>query len=434
MGKDIIHMTATELNRYDIIVNLEEGRINGTEAAKQLGVSVRHTKRLKVAVATGGVSALAHGNRGKSSNRKLKGDKLEKVKRHLHEKYSDFGPKLAAEKLHLLDGISLGRESVRQIMIAENLWRARSRKRSKKIHTWRARKDNYGEMQQFDGSYHYWLEGRAGEMCLLLTIDDATGRVTHAKFDYNEGKEAVFKFWLEYLEKNDIPLSVYLDKYSTYKVNHKHAVDNSDMITEFQRVAEQIGMKLITAHSPQAKGRVERMFDTLQDRMVKEMRLANVSTMKGANEFLVEYLPKLNEMFAVAPASKANLHKKVSRALKQKLPQIFSLQEERVVHNDYTVQYKNMYFQLDREQPTTVFKKDKVLVELHLDGEIKLNKKGHYLKYTVLPERPKKEIDIKLTALTRKKSNWKPPIDHPWRNPLLKKSQTTKTKTKQKYT
>jgi hypothetical protein len=283
-------------------------------------------------------------------------------------------------------------------------------------------------MQQFDGSYHHWLENRCGELCLLLSIDDATGKITHAKFDYNEGVMAVFKFWTEYFDKNGLPVSIYLDKFSTYKVNHKNAVDNTELKTQFERAMRQAGVEPITAHSPEAKGRVERVFGTLQDRLVKEMRLAGIATIEEANKFLEEYIPKFNARFSVVPNRKANLHRNVNSQLKEKLPQVFSRQSRRMVHNDYTVMFENKYFQLNKEQPTTVYKKDAVIIEEHLDGNIKINHDGHYLNYAVLPERPKKIIDVKLIALTRRKqSDWKPPIDHPWRKPFITNTQQRQT-------
>ena len=212
----------------------------------------------------------------------------------------------------------------------------------------------------------------------------------------------------------------YLDKFSTYKINHKNAVDNKDMITQFERAMNQVGVKPITAHSAEAKGRVERMFQTLQDRLVKELRIAGITTIEEANKFLEEYIPKFNAKFAVAPNRRKNLHKKLNEQAKEKLPQIFSIQNQRKVNNDYTVMFKNNFFQLDREQPATVYKKDAVIVEEHLDGTIKLYLKNHYLNYTVLPERPKKEINIKLPALTGQRQNsYKPPADHPWRRQFL---------------
>ena len=258
------------------------------------------------------------------------------------------------------------------------------------------------------------------ESCLLLSVDDATGRITHAKFDINESTIAVFKFWLEYFAKNGLPLSIYLDKFSTYKINHKNATDNKDMITQFERAMNQVGVNPITAHSPQAKGRVERMNGTLQDRLIKELKLAGITNIKEANEFLEKYIPKFNAKFAVVPKRKSNLHKAIGKR-KEKLPQIFSIQAQRKVNNDYTVMFKNNFFQLDREQTTTVYKKDTVIVEEHLDGTIKLRLRDNYLNYKTLQERPKKEINIKLLALTKQKQNltYKPPADHPWRKQFL---------------
>jgi len=418
MEQKLISMTEKEISRYNIIKNLIDGKINGTDASKQICVSVRQVRRIKVRVKKEGVEGIIHGNRGKESNRKIDNEILAKTIKLLEEKYCGFKPTLAAEKLSELDEIELSNEKVRQIMIENKLWKVKPRKGSKKKYFWRARKDNFGEMEQFDGSYHNWF-GK-DESCLLLAVDDATGKITYAKFDYNESIVAVFKFWLEYLNKNGLPISIYLDKFSTYKVNHKNATDNKDMITQFQRASNQAGFKLIFANSPQAKGRVERMNKTLQDRLVKELKLAKITTIEKANEFLIEYIPKFNKKFAVVPQKQANLHKEISETMKQKLPQIFSIQNQRVVMNDYTVRFENQYLQLNQEQPTTVYKKDAVIMEKHLNGDIKINLKEHYLNYTVLPERPKKEIDVKLSALTiRKQSNWKPPIDHPWRNPYL---------------
>jgi hypothetical protein len=313
-------------------------------------------------------------------------------------------------------------------MIKEGLWKPKLKRKSKNRHVWRRRKDNYGEMQQFDGSYHYWLEDRGEELCLLLSVDDATGRITHAKFDKNEGTVAVFKFWMEYLKKNGLPLSIYLDKFSTYKINHPSAVDNKELITQFGRAMNQIGVKPISANSPEAKGRVERMNGTLQDRLVKEMRLDDINTINEANEFLKTYIPKFNEQFSVIPKEQVNLHKPINKELNVKLPQIFSIQSQRKVNNDYTIRFKNQFFQLEEKQPTTIFKKDTVIIEEYLNGDIKINFKGHYLKYFVLPERPKKIKDIPIVALTNRKADYKPPANHPWRrmviNPIKEKTKT----------
>jgi len=415
-----ITMTQKEAMRYDVIQNLVAGEIDSTEASKQISLSVRQVKRLKAKVKKNGIKGIIHGNRNKESNRKISNEKIKEVENIVKKKYHDFGPTFTAEKLKEDHRIIISKETLRLFMADWGLWQIKPRKQSKKWHVWRARKNNFGEMQQFDGSYHHWLEDRFEELCLLLSIDDATGNVTHAKFDYNESTMAVFKFWTEYFAQNGLPVSIYLDKYSTYKINHKNAVDNKDIITQFERAMNQTGVRPITAHSAEAKGRVERVFQTLQDRLVKEMRLHNISTIEDANGFLKEYIPKFNAKFAVVPNKKANLHKKVNKQLEEKLPQIFSVQDERKVNNDYTIMFKTKYFQLDQKQPTTVYKKDTVIIEEHLDNTLKVNLKGHYLNYKVLPERPKKQIDIKLSAITGKKqSSWKPPIDHPWRTQLI---------------
>lgn len=424
MTQELITMTQKELLRHEIIQNLIDGHINGTEAAKQINVSTRQVKRLKAKVKQCGAKGIIHGNRGRESNRKLAKEIIEQTKRIVKKKYYDFGPTFAAEKLDKIHHITISDEKLRQLMTEWGLWKIKPRRQPKNMHFWRPRKDNYGEMQQFDGSYHLWLEDRAGELCLLLSVDDATGKITHAMFAYHESVKTVFTFWIGYCEKNGLPLSIYLDKFSTYKVNHKNAVDNKELITQFERAAQEIGIRLITAQSCQAKGRVERIFKTLQDRLVKEMRLAGISTIEQANAFLLHYIPKFNAQFAVVPHKKADLHKKVNAPLKEKLPQIFSTQSERKINNDYTIMFKNQYFQLNQEQPTTVYKKDTVIIEEHLNEEIKINLKGHCLNYTVLPERPKKLIDVKLPALTKRKpSSWKPPINHPWRRSYLQKIQ-----------
>lgn len=407
-------MTEKEIARYSVIQNLIEGEIDGTDAAKQMGLSIRHTKRLKAAVIKNGEAGLVHSSRGEPSNRKLPDSLIKKAKKYLKEQYYDFGPTFASEKLEENYQIKINKETLRMLMSDMKLWTIKPRKNPKGKHLWRARKESFGEMQQFDGSYHFWF-GKE-ETCLLLSVDDATGKITRGEFGRSESVKEVFSFWLEYFKLNGLPIAIYLDKFSTYKINHKNAVDNSEMITQFQRAMNQVGVKPIVAHSPQAKGRIERMFETLQDRLVKELRLANIQTIDEANEFLKKYIPKFNAQFAVVPAKQTNLHRLPNETLKEKLAQIFSVQSDRKVNNDYTIMFKTKFFQLNDTQPTTVYKKDTVIVEEHLSGEIKINHNGHYLNYQELPSRPKKQIEINLAAITtRKPTSWKPPLDHPWR-------------------
>jgi len=412
-----IKITMKESARYDTAKKLINGQISEEEARKMMKLkSVRQVRRIKRRVKKEGLVGIVHRSRGKPGNRKLSEQFTTEIMRIVKTKYYDFKPGFATEKLLENHQMRISSESLRKLMIRENLWIARSRRKPKKRHVWRDRKDNYGEMQQFDGSYHDWLENGT-EACLLASIDDATGKITHAKFDKNEGVVAVFKFWLEYFEKNGLPISIYLDKFSTYKINHPSAVDNKELKTQFERAMGQVGVKPITAHSAEAKGRVERLFGTLQDRLVKEMRLNNIKTIEAANQFLEEYIPKFNAKFAVMPKKRSNLHRLTGKEINKKLPQIFSIQSTRKVMNDYTIMFKNRFLQLAEKQPTGVFKKDTIIIEEHLNGTIKVRLKDYYLNYDFLSARPEK-MNIPIVALTRNKAPWIPPANHPWRSDL----------------
>ncbi len=419
-----------ECLRYEIITELINKKIKEEEARILIWLkSVRQIRRIKKRVKEEWLKGIRHKNRGRPSNRLLPKDFKEKMLKIIKEKYYDFGPTLLKEKLEEKHKIKVSKETLRQLTIKEWIWKPKKRKQPKKRHVWRARKDNYGEMEQFDWSYHKWLEGRNGrkELCLLLAVDDATWKITKAKFDEHEWVEPVFNFRKEYIEEKWLPYSIYLDKFSTYKINHPSAKDNKDLMTQFQRASKQLGIRLIHAHSPEAKGRVERIFRTLQDRLVKEMRLANISNREEANKFLKEYIPKFNKRFWVEAKNKYNFHRKKRKEELKYLEKIFSIQSTRKVNNDYTIMFKNKYYQLEENQPTTVYKKDTVIMEEHLNWEIKINLREKYLNYKILPERPKKIYNIPVCALTRKKTGRIPPKDHPWRsyrknNNLTKKS------------
>lgn len=401
-------MTKEEIERLAVINKLVAKEINGTEAGKQLNLSVRQIRRLKQRFIKSGLAGLIHGNRNKKSNHQIDHTKTKKL---LNEKYYFFGPTLATEKLSEIDHIKTNKETIRQLMIKEGLWRGRKRK-PPKYFSWRERKDNYGEMEQFDGSYHQWFYGLPEEQCLLVAVDDASGKITKAKFDQSEGVIPVLSFWKEYIEKHGRPISIYLDRFSTYKVNHKNAEDNKDLITQFKRATIELGIELITACTPQAKGRVERMNKTLQDRLIKELRFRKISSIEKANIFLEEeFIPKFNKKFAVKTKNQANLHRKTN----QDLDRTLCLKKERIVGNDYVVKYENNYYQLDESQPIDVYKKTKVVVETRTDGTRKIRLRNKELRFTILPERPRREIDILLPVITKKKSDWKPPMGHPWK-------------------
>lgn len=420
MTQETFTMTPKEFSRYETIKRLIKKEINGTEAAKQIGLSVRQTKRIKAEVIKKGLKGVIHKNRGKSSNRKMPEEKIERIERIVKKEYYDFGPTFTSEKLEENHQIKIGKEKLRQLMIGWELWKSKLRKKNKEYRSWRPRKEQYGEMEQFDGSYYDWFENRASGCCLLASIDDATGKITELKFVHWEMVMSVFAFWKEYLETHGKPLSIYLDRHSTYKQNQKSVLDDPKCLTQFQRAMKKdLNVEIIHAYSPQAKGRIERLFNTLQDRLVKELRLVNISTPEEANKFVKKaFIPQFNDKFAVLPQKKGDLHKPLTKFERENLDKIFSSQDTRIVNNDFTISFNKQWFQLSQTQPTLILRKDRVQIEERIDGEILISLRNKYLDYEVLPERPKK-VRMKVVALTRTKPSWKPPADHPWRRPFI---------------
>jgi len=415
MEKEIIGMTQKDLARYGVIKNLLAKLINGTDAAKQLSLSVRQVKRVKADVKLNGAKGVVHKLRNRESNRKTDPAIWRTAKDLIEGFYLDFGPTLAHEKLVEIHSLDIGEGTVRNLMIREKIWTPKKRKRNKQYRCQRERKECLGELSQFDGCCHKWFEDRNEECCLLAAIDDATGKPGKLKFAGGESIEDVFPFWKEYVEKHGKPVAIYLDKFSTYKINHKNAKDNHDLITQFQRAANELDIKLITAHSPQAKGRVENPFGTFQDRLVKELRLRGISTIKEANEFLEGYYTAdYGKRFGVAAKRRTDLHRKLTQEELAKLDAIFSVQSTRQVKNDFTLQFKNSWYQLEKEQPATVCRKDAVLIEERLDRTLAIRLRGKYLNFKLLPAKPPKIKEI-MPAIPGRRETRKPAPDHPWR-------------------
>jgi len=428
-----ITMSQKEVKKYDIIKKLINKELNGPEASKLLDLTSRHIRRLKKRVKEKGISGLIHGNRGKPGNRRIPDKERQKITDLLREHYPDFGPTLAAEKLDERHRIKRDKGTIRSVMITEGLWQPKQKK-TETHRQWRQRKACYGEMLQYDGSYEHWFENRGEECCLLAGIDDASSRVW-AKFDAHEGVEPTFKFWREYIERFGKPYSIYTDKFSTYSMNHKLAKENPDTLTQFERAMKNdLNVEIIHAHSPQAKGRVEKLFKTLQDRLIKELRLSGISTVIEANRFLEEeFLPKFNARFMVEPRTKANLHKELTKQEKSKLDSIFSRQYQRAVRNDFTVDHKKHCYQLEKIQPVTICKRDIVTVEERMDQTIHFRLRGKYLNHKLLPEKPRK-LNVnknKLQWVIAASSSYKPPVDHPWRQTARLEYLKTLTKVSQ---
>jgi transposase len=413
-----ITLTEEELFKYETITKLIAGSIGIKQAREQLGLSARQVKRLKRRVADHGADGVVHGLRGKASNRQTAPATIDEASKLLAEKYPDFGPTFAAEKLEALHGISLSKESVRQLMAGLDLWKPKEKKGNGQHRSWRPRKEWFGSLQQFDGSYHHWFEDRADECCLLAAIDDATGKITMAEFGQSESVIEVASLWKGYVTENGKPQNIYLDRYSTYKINHQNAADNHEIMTQFQRMMKTLDITLITAHSPEAKGRIERLFGTLQDRLVKELRLAGISMIPEANIFLRDvFIPKFNAQFGVVAAQEGDMHRLLTEAEKENLDAIFSIQKTRRVRNDFTIQFENQWFQLEKAQPWTVLRNDAVVIEQWLAGTLHVRLRGKYLAFKILPSRPEKTSE-RITALVPRKDPWKPAPDHPWKKPF----------------
>lgn len=405
-------MSQKEIKYYDTIKKLSEGYIKAKDAAQMLNLSIRHVKRLKKKIKDG-MSAFVHKSRGKASKRKLKGKERQNIVDLLKEKYKDFGPTFASEKLAEINNINRDPKTIRKIMMEENLWKSRKKKETEH-RCWRQRKASHGEMEQYDGSYHEWFEDRAPKCCLLAAIDDAQGIITKAKFDEHEGVIPTFNFWKKYVEEKGKPFSIYVDKFSTYSINHKLAKENGDTLTQFERAMQELGIDVIKAGSPQAKGRVERLFETLQDRLVKELRLNNISSIKDANEFLKnKFIPEFNIKFGVESRLNIDMHKDLTCEEKDKLDSIFSRKYKRKVGNDFTMAYNKKWYQLENNQPVTVCKKDTVIVEERIAGGIFFQLKNQYLFYKELPKRPEKLSKITPWILVKKPNI--PSPNHPWR-------------------
>lgn len=419
--KQLITMTKKELSRYEIIQRLIKKDINGTTASLQMGLTVRQVKNIKARVLEKGPDGIIHQSRGKEGNRKMDDNKVKNIENIVKEKYSDFGPTFASEKLFENHKIGVSKEKLRQIMTAIGLWQPKEKRRQKQYRHWRERKEQYGQMEQFDGSYHDWFEGRngSGKYCALASIDDATGKITGLHFTDSESVKNVYRFWKDYVENTGKPVAIYLDRYSTYKQNQKSVFDDENSLTQFERAMKELDINIIHARSPQGKGRIERLFDTLQDRLVKEFRLAGISTVEQANKFVDEiFLEKFNKQFAVVPQRRGDLHRPLTKYEKQNLDKIFSVRNYRIVNNDFTVKFERAWYQLEKEQPCLVRQKETICIEERISGEMLFCLKDKHLNYRLLPERPKR-IAMPIIALAKNKPAWRPPADHPWRKPLI---------------
>ncbi len=380
--EDRLLMSAREADRLSVVRQVMEGKIKQVDAARWIRLSVRQVGRLVRRVREQGSGGILHQGRGKPSNNGIGNDVRNKVMSWIQEKYRDFGPTLAQEKLEKVHKVKISRETLRKWMISSGMYR--DRKRGKIHRRWRERRGSLGELVQLDGSLHDWFEGRGPRCVLVAYVDDASSRLLYAEFVPSEDTYHLFRTTKGYLKRFGRPLTFYVDRDSIYRVNRQARVEEElqDIapLTQFGRAMRELEIELLPAFSPQAKGRVERTFRTHQDRLVKELRLAGVRDIAGANRFLWQtYLPDHNRRCSVEPSQPNDAHRALLRT--QDMDAILAFQSPRTLLNDWTIQYQNRFFQLDRSQPCHLRPKMVLLVEHRLDGKILLHYKGHRLGY-----------------------------------------------------
>jgi transposase len=397
---------------------LEEKRMKQKEAAELLGVSVRHIKRLLRSYRQEGAAGLVSQRRGKAGNHRLAEAVIDQVRDLLYARYADFGPTLAHEKLTEKHKLQLSRESVRQLMIAEGLWKPKKLKVSP-VHQMRERRACYGELVQIDGSPHAWFEERGPSCTLLVFIDDATGQLGEL---YLVPRETFFGYAQavrHYLEQHGKPVAFYSDKHGIFRVNQPRPLGLSSGLTQFGRAMQDLEIQILCANTPQAKGRVERVNQTLQDRLVKELRLEGISDLETANAYLPQFRADFNRRFAVAPRSNHDTHRPVLPA--EDLDLILTWQEPRTITKNLTVHYKNVIYQIQSQRPSYALRKAKVTVHENHLGEIVIRYKNQSLAFTPFhkPVRQSQIVDTKSVdheiIPPDPSQPFRPNQDHPWR-------------------
>jgi len=408
-------MSNKEINQISVFERLKNREIKQKEAGVILNLSTRQIRKKLKTFRRLGPKGLIHGMRGRPSNNRFDPAVKQRAIFLVENKYPDFQPTFASEKLEENHKLIVNHETLRLMMIEAGLWQVRKRKPTHR--EWRERKECFGELIQLDGSDHDWFEGRLPKCTLLAFIDDATSRITHLEFA-GETTIGVMGATKRYIEKHGIPHELYVDRGKVFKVNLNN--EEEDKITQYRRAVEELGSTLTYARSPQAKGRVERLFGTLQDRLVKELRLRNISTIKEANEFIEnEYLPKHNEKYSVEPKSNTDLHKE---AKGYDLDEILCIKEIRVLTSDFTLRYKNKWYQLEKKQKTLVFPKNDLTVKTHLDGRVTLSIRSTGLCFHEIDKPVEKRI--KVIGKKTERKPWIPPVDHPWRRQnIIKKAE-----------
>ncbi len=425
--QELFMMTGEENRRLYVIQQVIERKIRQRQAAELLGRSVRQIRRLVRRIRQDGPRGIGHRLRGRRSNRRHPEPLRQRVLALYGAHYADFGPTLAREKLAERHHVRLGRETLRRWLVAAGLWSGA--RHAPRHHLWRERKACCGEMIQVDGSHHDWLEGRGPRLVLMGYIDDATNHV-FARFYAYEGTLPAMDSFARYVRRYGLPQSVYVDRHTTYRSPGKRTVEDElagrvRPQSQFERALTELGVQVIPAYSPQAKGRIERLFGTFQDRLVKELRLAGIASPEAANAFLAAYLPRHNRQFSRVARSPVNLHRPCPPS--HRLRRILTIRQSHPLRHDNTVQHETRTYLLQTRwnghRPTTI------QAEVRLNGTLALLAGERVLRYRTVEQPP----PLQRRSATPPRGSQRrriPPADHPWRRFALAENRTFLTSTK----
>ncbi|MBW0371447.1 ISNCY family transposase [Ensifer adhaerens] len=375
----LIAMSERDLQRIEVLSKVIAGRMTLVSAAHVLELSTRQVRRLLERISTGGAASIRHQAIGRPSNNRICDGVRDYAMTIVHERYADFGPTLATEKLAERDGLTVSRETLRQWMSDDGLWLSRKQRRT--FHQPRLRREAYGELVQIDGSEHRWFEDRGPSCSLLVFVDDATGKLMQVRFVRSEGAFTYFEALALYLKHHGAPVAFYSDKHSVFRVAKKDAKGGQGM-TQFGRALCELNIEILCANSSQAKGRVERMNRTLQDRLVKELRLAGIDDMEAGNAFLPGFIEHYNARFAIVPARPDDLHRPMNLA-PDRLAEILCKREQRYVGAQLTFSFERQRIMLEETEVTRGLVGRYVETYAYADGRLDVRWKGHSLSYRV---------------------------------------------------
>ncbi len=418
-----LNMSSKEISRLEIMQRLSKKQMSQKEAGEILSLGTRQIKRLLKRYRKQGAGGLISKRRGRKAANRISESVKKKGLDLLKTKYQGFGPTLAHEKLVEKEKLQLSVESVRKIMIEEGLWKPR---KLKKIvtHQLRERRACFGELVQIDGSPHDWFEGRAETCTLLVFIDDATGKLLQLEFADSESFFSYAQAAESYFRRCGKPIAFYSDKHGIFRVNLP-SVGSGDAITQFGRAMRELEIEIICANTPQAKGRVERVIQTLQDRLPKEMRLLNIRSREAGNTYLLDFMDDFNQRFAEEPRSSVDAHRRLTA--KDDLARILTWQEARTISKNLTVQFENMVYQIQTERPTYTMRNAAVTVCADISHTITLLYKGKSLPYNVFHKQTKQSEVVLAKDLNKMIQTKSAPVphqpapDHPWRTFTISK-------------